>query len=89
MPWVAFCLGLACGGANYALLALGCGRLTGGKKRGALWISGGVLLPVAGLVICALASPALLVRFGCACAGMLTLLALIQMIYQLRKSRKK
>ena len=76
MRWAAMLAGLACGGANYALLATGCGRLTSGNKCGALWLLGGVLLPVAGLFVCALASPALLAWFGCAAVGTLVLLAL-------------
>ena len=81
--WFALAGGLACGALNYALLAIGCKQVLHGAKRGALLIPGGVSIPLAGLALCAAFSPALLPWFGCACAGMLALLALGHMIYRL------
>ena len=83
MRWIALAGGLAAGGANYALLAMGAKRLLGGNRRGALWLLGGALVSAAGLVLCAALSPALLPWFGCACAGALVLPALGRMIYRL------
>jgi len=85
MRWVALAGGLLGGALNYALLAIGCGQIPNGRKRGALWILGGVLGSSAGLVLCALLSPALLPWFGCACGGMLILLAIVRTTYYLRK----
>ena len=87
MQWIALALGIVCGAANYILMAVGCKRITGGGKQGALFLLGGFLIPAAGLMICALASPALLLWFGCACAGSLPLLALLHMAYLLWKKR--
>ena len=87
MQWIALALGIVCGGANYALMAIGCKQITGSNKRGALFLLGGFLFPVAGLIICALVSPSLLLWFGCACAGALPLLALLHMAYLLLKKR--
>ena len=80
MRWAAMACGLACGALNYALLAVGCGRILARNKRGALWVLGGVLCSATGLYLCASISPALLPWFGCACGGALTLLALGHMI---------
>jgi hypothetical protein len=68
---------------NCALLAAGCKRL--GRRRGGLWLTGGVLVPMAGLARCALLSPALLPWFGCACAGSLALLAILWTTYLRKK----
>jgi hypothetical protein len=76
----ALCAGFAAGALDYVLLSRGCGRLTGGGKRGALWILAGFGAPVAGLGLCAALSPAALPWFGCACGGVLTLLAVIHFI---------
>jgi len=87
MQCIALTLGIICGGANYVLMAIGCKRITGGDKRGVLFLLGGFLFPVTGLIICALASPALLLWFGGACAGALPLLALLHGGYLLLKKR--
>ena len=80
LRWIALAGGLAGGAANFWLLAAGCKRLLGKGKRGALFILGGVLVPVGGLTLCAWLSPALLPWFGCACGGMLSLLAIARML---------
>ena len=87
MPWIALCTGLAAGGVNYALLARGAKRITGGGRRGALWILGGLLIPVAGLAGCAALAPAMLPWFGCAAGGALTLPALGHMVITILKSK--
>jgi|GEM_PF-3701215 len=87
MHWIALALGIICGGANYVLMAIGCKRITSGRKQGVLFLLGGFLFPVSGLIICALAAPALLLWFGCACAGALPVLALLHMAYLLWKKR--
>jgi hypothetical protein len=80
MRWIALLAGLAAGGADYALLARGCERLVCGGGRGGLCILGGACAAAAGLGTCAALSPALLPWFGCACGGVLTLLAVIHFI---------
>jgi hypothetical protein len=85
--WAALLAGLAAGVLNYALLARGCKRLTGGGRRGALWILGGACVAVAGLGLCAALAPRLLPWFGCACAGALGLLAVARMAYFIRKKK--
>ena len=82
---IALAGGLLGGALNYTLLAVGCKQILSGKKRGALWIPGSIAIPAAGLALCALLSPALLPWFGCACGGMLVLLAIARMAYYLRK----
>ena len=85
MRWIALAGGLLGGALNYALLAVGCKKLLGGNRRGALIIPGGVLAPLTGLTLCAALSPDLLLWFGCACAGALVLPAVARMIYSIRK----
>ena len=85
MRWAVLCAGLLSGAANFLLLAGGAKRIAHGGKRGALWLLGGALVPVAGLIACALLSPALLPWFGCACAGTLLLLAVVRIAQSLRK----
>jgi len=80
---LALAAGLAAGALNCALLAAGCKRL--GRRRGGLWLLGGVLVSVTGLVLYALLSPALLPWFGCACAGSLILLAVPWAIHLRKK----
>ena len=80
MRWISLAGGLFGGALNYALLAAGCKRILAGAKRGALLILGGVLIPVAGLALCAAFSPALLSWFGCACAGALGILSIVNFI---------
>ena len=88
MHWITLGAGLAAGFLNYALLARGCKRLTGGGKHGALWILGGICVPVASLVVCAGLAPAMLPWFGCAAGGILALLAIGHMCITLIRSRK-
>ena len=85
MHVIALAGGLLGGALNYTLLAAGSRRITGGGRRGALLILGGILAPVAGLGLCAAFSPNLLLWFGCACAGALVLLAAARMLYSIRK----
>jgi hypothetical protein len=75
--WIALAGGLLGGALNYALLAIGCKEILSGVKRGVFLIPGGVLVPVTGLALCAAASPALLPWFGCACAGALGILSIV------------
>lgn len=80
--------GLIAGGANYALLYAGCKRFGSAPFwRSALLLFGGMLLPVIGLALCAVLRPAALVWFGCACAGILVLLAAGHMAWRLRQDR--
>ena len=88
MRWLALGAGLVAGALNYALLARGCKRLTGGGRRGGLWILGGVCVAVAGLGLCAALEPLLLPWFGCAAGGLLTLLALGHMLLTVAKAKK-
>ncbi|MDR2753982.1 MAG: hypothetical protein LBB50_06715 [Oscillospiraceae bacterium] len=83
MRVAAVLLGVAAGGANYALLARGCKKLIGPamQKRGALWLLAGFLVPAAGMIGCGLRFPALLPWFGCAVGGALVLLAIAQIIF--------
>ena len=85
MRWVALAGGLLGGAINYALLAAGCKKLLSGARRGVLFILGGISIPVAGLLLCAVLSPGLLPWFGCACAGALVLPAIARMLYFIRK----
>ena len=87
LRWIALAGGLSGGAVNYALLAIGCKQILLGKKRGALQILGGMLIPIASLALCAWLSPALLPWFGCACAGVLVLTAAAHMLYYIRKKK--
>ena len=80
MRWVALAGGLLSGALNYALLAIGCKQVLSGMKHGALLILGGILVPVTGLALCAAFCPALLPWFGCACAGALGILSIVNYI---------
>ena len=86
MRWIALLTGLVSGVANFTLLAAGCARLLGGRRRGALLILGGFFAGAAGLFFWAFISPSLLPWFGCACAGTLLIAAVTRMaFYHLRK----
>ena len=77
---IALAGGLLGGALNYAMLAAGGKRILAGAKRGALLILGGVLIPMAGLALCAASAPTLLPWFGCACAGALGILSIVNFI---------
>jgi hypothetical protein len=84
---LALAAGLAAGALNCALLAAGCKRILAGRKRGVLWILGGIAVSAAGLGLYAALAPAMLPWFGCACAGALVLLAAARMLYYIRKKK--
>jgi len=85
MRAIALCMGLLTGAANYALLAQGCKRLPGSAGRAIPWLLGGMAAPVAGLAVCALAFPGLLIWFGAAAGCVLTLLAAARMLILLKR----
>lgn len=82
MRWIAMLLGLACGGANFALLAAAAKALAAGRKRALLLLPAGAAPLVAGLVLCALTFPRLLPWFGFAGAGALILPAIAYFVWK-------
>ncbi|MDR2525052.1 MAG: hypothetical protein LBC83_02485 [Oscillospiraceae bacterium] len=88
MHGIAAVVGAFAGAADYALLVLASPRLLQGRRSGALWLAGALLLPAVALFCCALLRPADLLFFGAGLCAALVLLALAGGLRALLRSMK-